>query len=266
MGGAPRRAPVSVRQSAAAQSGVAVGEEEVPLVEAPEGAEDQAVAAAVESVLADPRWGEDFGSLSRDQLVDAVVARMGEQRARQGYKFRKLLLPIQKAVERHFALRRAETVVVTNAEGHVLLSNVELRSLVRQLLRREDLREGYTVKQCREAVIARLQAGEGVTRAGDPGVSLNGSGFGGLVLQEWSCLWESAWRDYVYHVEELQVVVVRAFERCGVPEVLCSGNAGMRCRQQAQRTVLCTRADVSTVTGISATASLVSVCLARCRR
>ena len=146
----------------------------------------------------------------RDRLVDAVVARMGEQRARQGYKFRKLLLPIQKAVERHFALRRAETVVVTNAEGRVLLSNVELRSLVRQLLRREDLREGYTVKQCREAVMARLQAGEGVTRAEEPGVSLNGPGFGGLVLQEWSCLWESAWRDYVYHVEELQEGCCRA--------------------------------------------------------
>lgn len=196
--------------------------------EASEGREARLVREALSRALTSVEGSVGYDDLSADHLMSMVLQELGpyENRAR---RLRSL---VGQAVEEHFARAGSGRAMVD--DGKVRLGNVDLRSLVRGTLRRHDLRQPFTVRQCREAVAYSLGVSSDLA-------SLTGLEFSGLVMQEWVTLWEGAWRDFVYHAKDTDETCCRARVRTrrtgGLPvleQCLESVVAGtMRCSHHA---------------------------------
>ena len=91
--------------------------------------------------------------ICEDLSADILIEKVTEQLGRYENRARSLRRLVGDAVQRHFALAGADRVTLEQ-DGQVLLSNVELRNVVRSILRRQDLRQPFTVQQCREAIIS----------------------------------------------------------------------------------------------------------------
>ena len=177
--------------------------DECPLGEGSLGRDASLVRTALKRVLEDLEATSDgCEALSADHLVEKV----GESLGPYSNRMRVLRPLVAREVQKHFALAGADRVVLEQG-GRVVLGNAELRSVVRTVLRRQDLRHPFTVRQCREAIV------ESHGMVGDLS-SIECFEFSGLVMQEWMCLWETAWRDFLQDTPGSDDVPIVDAARC----------------------------------------------------
>ena len=169
---------------------VGAGDGDVPLQDrvlggAMDDRDSKLVREALTRALSSVEDNAGYDELSAEDLFTLTKNELGRYENRA----RRLRLLINQAIEEHFACAGSDRVVLVDGND-VCIGNGELRALVRATLRRFDLRKPCTVRQCREAVAYSCGVSSELS-------SLMGLEFSGLVMQEWTSLWEVAWRSFV---------------------------------------------------------------------